>query len=145
MANHSAEQELVRLEKRFWQAMQHNDVETAVSLTDFPCLVIGPNGVGRVEEPAFREMMKSPSYTVKQFAVRGEMQARMLSEDVGVVAYEIDEKLAVDGKPVELSAADSSTWVRRNGSWRCALHSESIAGDAFGRDRSGAQKGAKPA
>jgi hypothetical protein len=29
----------------------------------------------------------------------------------------------------------SSTWVRRNGRWLCALHTEAIAGDPFGRDR----------
>jgi hypothetical protein len=28
-----------------------------------------------------------------------------------------------------------STWVRRNGGWVCALHTESILGDPFGRDK----------
>ena len=32
-------------------------------------------------------------------------------------------------------AADASTWVRRNGRWVCALHTESLKGDPFGRDR----------
>jgi hypothetical protein len=35
----------------------------------------------------------------------------------------------------KLDAADSSTWVRRNGRWLCALHTEAILGDPFGRDR----------
>jgi hypothetical protein len=43
----------------------------------------------------------------------------------------------VDGKAVTLDAADASTWVRRDGRWRCALHTESIQGDPFGRDRTG--------
>ena len=34
-----------------------------------------------------------------------------------------------------LDAADSSTWVRRDGRWLCAMHTEAIAGDPFGRDR----------
>lgn len=45
------------------------------------------------------------------------------------------EELTVDGKRVALDAADASTWVRRNGRWVCALHTESLAGDPFGRDR----------
>jgi len=27
----------------------------------------------------------------------------------------------------------SSVWVRRDGTWTCALHTESVAGDPFGR------------
>jgi Domain of unknown function (DUF4440) len=145
MENRSVEQELVKLEKQFWQAMQDRDVEAAVRLTDFPCIVTGPHGIGRVDEKAFRGMMASPPYELKQFIVKGGMQTRMLSDDVGIVAYEIHEKLIVDGKPVELDASDSSTWVRRNGRWLCALHTESIAGDAFGRDRAVEQPRVKPA
>jgi hypothetical protein len=41
----------------------------------------------------------------------------------------------VDGKPVTLNASDPSTWVRRDGRWVCAAHTESVAGDTYGRDR----------
>ena len=51
------------------------------------------------------------------------------------MAYQVHEELTVEGKPLTLDAADASTWVRRDGTWRCALHTESIAGDPFGRDR----------
>jgi hypothetical protein len=37
---------------------------------------------------------------------------------------------------VTIDAADASTWIRRGGRWLCAMHSESIFGDPFGRDRS---------
>jgi hypothetical protein len=131
MAKQSTEQELVALEKRYWRAMQDNDVETAVSLTDFPCIVAGSRGVRSVDERAYREMIASPTYQVKQFTVKGEMQARMVSEDVGIVAYEIHERLNVNGSPITIDATDASAWVRRGGRWRCALHTESIAGDAL--------------
>jgi len=48
----------------------------------------------------------------------------------------VHEELTVEGKPVTLDAADASTWVRRDGRWVCALHTESLRGDPFGRDRS---------
>jgi hypothetical protein len=44
-----------------------------------------------------------------------------------------ERRLVVDGKPVKLQAYDSSVWVRRDGDWLCALHTESPAGDPFGR------------
>jgi hypothetical protein len=54
---------------------------------------------------------------------------------VTLLAYEVHEEPTVDGRLVELDAAETSTWIRRNGHWACALHSESIEGDPFGRDR----------
>ncbi|MEO7102620.1 MAG: hypothetical protein ABI311_04630 [Gemmatimonadaceae bacterium] len=45
------------------------------------------------------------------------------------------ETVVVDGKTIQLTANDASVWVRRDGEWRCALHTESVAGDPFGRDR----------
>jgi len=54
---------------------------------------------------------------------------------VAIVAYKVKEELTVDGKPVTLEAADASTWLRRGDSWVCSLHTESIIGDPFGRDR----------
>jgi hypothetical protein len=88
-----------------------------------------------VEPDAFEKMMRGASYTIRSAEV-GDAQVRQLSDDVAVVAYEVHEELEVDGKPLSLDAHDSSTWVRRDGRWRCAQHSESLQGDPFGRDRS---------
>jgi hypothetical protein len=63
-------------------------------------------------------------------------QVRLLSDDVAIVAYKVNERVSVDGQTLPIDANDSSVWVRRNGEWRCALHTESLAGDPYGRDRS---------
>ena len=63
----------------------------------------------------------------------------MLTDDVAVIASAVREDLTVDGKPLTIKAADASTWVRRNGRWVCALHTESLLGDPFGRDRKSAK------
>ena len=55
---------------------------------------------------------------------------------MAVIVYGVREEMTVDGKPLTLRAADSSVWVRRGDGWRCAMHSESIAGDGFGRKES---------
>ncbi len=74
-------------------------------------------------------------YTLDEFEVKDDVQARLPGDDVAIVAYRVHEQLTVEGEPVTLDAADSSTWVRRDGRWVCALHTEAIAGDPFGRDR----------
>jgi hypothetical protein len=63
------------------------------------------------------------------------MATKTITNDVAVVAYKIREDLTVEGRPVTLEDTDASTWVRRDGQWLCALHTESILGDSFGRDR----------
>ena len=128
-------QEIVDLEKRYWQALKDNDVDTAVSLSDFPVLLTGHQGVGRIDKDAFTSMMKNAPYSMNDFKMGDDAQVRMLGDDIAIIAYTAHEELTVEGEPVTLDVSDSSTWVRRDGRWRCALHTEAIMGDRFGRDR----------
>jgi uncharacterized protein (TIGR02246 family) len=135
MATKTIEDELLGLEKRYWQALQDQDVEAALRLTDEPCIVTGAQGVGMIDRKTLASMMKDANYTLKRFELKDGAQVRLLRDDVAIVAYQVHEELTVEGKPVSLDAADSSTWVRRDGRWLCAMHTEALAGDPFGRDR----------
>ena len=106
-----------------------------MALTDDPCIVAGAQGIGLLDRKALGALVKAPAYTLNRFELKDGAQVRLLQEDVAIVAYQVHEELTVNGKPVTLDAADSSTWVRRNGRWLCALHTEAIAGDPFGRAR----------
>jgi hypothetical protein len=136
MATLRIEEELLELERRYWQAMQDGDVDTAVKLTDFPCIVSGASGIGAVDKTTFTAMMKNPRYEILSVELDHDAKVRLIRDDVAVVAYKVHEELTVEGQPVAFDASDSSTWVKRDGRWLCALHTEAIAGDAFGRDRS---------
>ena len=83
-------------------------------------------------------MMDIPSFTLRDFRIGDDVQVQMLSDDVAVLAYNVHEEAIVDGKRVMVDAADASTWRRRNGQWVCALHTESLRGDPWGRDRASA-------
>jgi uncharacterized protein (TIGR02246 family) len=129
------EQELLGLEKRYWQAIKDKDFEAALALTDDPCILAGAQGVQSIGRDQFESMMNSANYTLHDFELSEDAQVRMLGDNVAVLAYEVREELTVEGKPLTLEAAEASTWVKRNGKWVCALHTESITGDPFGRDR----------
>jgi ketosteroid isomerase-like protein len=135
MTTQTAESELLELEQRYWKAIQDKDVDAAINLTEFPCIVAGASGIGSVDRDAFTKMMAGASYTLHRFKFKDGAKVRMLTDDVALVAYQVREELTVDDKPVTLDAADSSVWVRRDGRWRCAMHTESVAGDSYGRDR----------
>ncbi len=128
------EKQIIELEHQFWQALKDQDVEAAQRLTDETCLVTGAQGVMSINREQLAQMMHSGGYTMNGFQVE-DPQVRMVGDDVAIVAYKVREDLTVEGKPVTLEAADASTWIRRDGQWLCALHTESIKGDPFGRDR----------
>ena len=128
--------ELMELEQRYWQAMKDKDVAAASRLTDYPCIVAGAQGVAAMDEKTLGSMLDGASWSMDDFKLDDDdVQVRRLSDDVAILAYKVREKLTVEGKPVKLEAADASVWVRRDGRWRCALHTESLSGDPYGRDR----------
>lgn len=130
----TVERELVELETNYWQAMQDKDVDAALRMTDFPCLVAGATGVAQVDRDAFVKMMEGARFTLHEFEVK-DVHMRLLKDDVALMVYRIHEDLTVDGEKVSMDAADSSVWVRKGGKWLCALHTEALKGDPYGRDR----------
>lgn len=134
MTTQTVEKELLDLEKKYWKAIQEEDVETALRLTADPCIVAGAQGVGTIDKRTLAAMMKTAPYKLQRFELK-DPKAMLVRDDVAILAYKVQEKLIVDGKPVTVNAADASTWVRRDGRWECALHTETIEGDPFGRDR----------
>jgi hypothetical protein len=135
LTTNTVEAELLELERCFWQAIKDKNGDAAMRLADEPCLVTGAQGMGLIDRKTLGAMLKAAPYTLHRFELKKGAQVRLLTDDVAVVAYQIHEELTVDGNPVTLDAADASTWVRREGRWLCALHTESIAGDPYGRDR----------
>lgn len=134
MTTKSTEQEIVQLEKQYWQGIKDKNIEACERLTDFPCLVAGAHGVASVPKEKFRGIMESGNYKLNNFEFK-ESEVRMLTDDVALHAYKVHQDLTVEGKPITLDAAQSSTWIRRNGKWACALHTESLIGDPYGRDK----------
>ena len=126
--------ELMNVESQFWQCMKDKNVAKALEMTNDPCIVTGAQGVGQIDKKTFARMMETGNWVLHEFDIF-DSQVLQLSDDVAVIGYKVREKLTVDGKPVTMVAADASTWVKKNGRWLCALHSESVAGDPFGRDR----------
>jgi len=134
MTDGPIEAKLMDYEKQYWQAIKDRDVPAAMRLTDDPCIITGAQGVARVTRTAFAGMLQAGGWTLHEVTL-SDMQVRLLGDDVAVIAYKVKERLTVDGKPLTVEAADSSTWVRREGEWMCALHTEALLGDPFGRDR----------
>ena len=135
----SIQTEVIGLEQRFWQALKDRDAATAAELTDASCVLTGAQGAHQLPLEELKGMVANPPYAIESFELKN-AQVKQVSDDVAVIAYQVREELLVDGKRVSLDAADASTWVKRDGKWKCVLHTESLAGDPFGRDRASAPR-----
>lgn len=130
----SIDQELLDREKRYWDAIQDKDTETAMELSDDSCIVVGAQGVGALDRDKLGQMLKEASYELTSYTFDDkQFQVQQVADNVAIVAYNVREDLVVDGKALSLEAYDASVWVLRDGQWRCALHTESLKGDPFGR------------
>jgi hypothetical protein len=130
----NTEKEILALENKYWMSLKNNDMATAEKLTDDPCILIGAQGASRVDKTTFRKMMAEPTWTLLDYKIKN-AEVRQLSEDVAIIGYNVHEVVRYEGEELTLDAADASTWVKKNGSWVCALHTETPLGDPFGRDR----------
>jgi ketosteroid isomerase-like protein len=138
----SGDDRFLELERRYWQAMKDRDLEAALRLTADPCLVSGSTGAMSVDRAAFRKMWEGEQrYSLDGFLFGDDVKLRMLTDDVAVIAYQVTEDVTVDGQPVHVEATETSTWIRQGDGWVCAVHSESIHGDSFGRDRTPSDRG----
>ena len=82
------------------------------------------------------KLLESATYTIKDYRIDPQsMQVNELCDGVYAISYGVHEDLEVDGKPVKLDAFDTSVWKQTDVGWTNVLHTESIKGDAFGRDR----------
>ena len=130
------EQELIEVERRFWNAMQDKDADTASELTDEQCVIVGAQGVSAIDAKTMAKLTSEGTWELEQYSFdEQKRQIRFLTDDIAIVAYPVRERVIVDGQTLPIVANDSSVWVRRDGQWRCALHTESLAGDPFGRDK----------
>lgn len=136
MTDTTIEQELAGLERRYWQALQDRDTGAALELTADPAILAGAQGVGLLTHDTFVAMMENATWTIDSFEIVGDLDVRQVGDDTAIVAYTVHEEVTVDGQQVGFDAAETSTWVRRDSRWICVAHTESIAGDPFGRDRS---------
>ncbi len=136
MSTTAKTQELLEQERQFWNAMKTKDASAAGRMTDDGCIVVGAQGVSAVDRQSMARLTAEGAWELQRFSFDEETaQVRFLHDDVALVAYKVNERVVVDGSTLDFVANDSSVWVRRNGEWRCAMHTESIAGDPFGRDR----------
>ena len=119
--------------------MVEKNTEASVAMLPEKSIVAGAQGAALLTRDDYRDMAKQGDslWRLKSFRF-DDVNVIFPTEDVAVIAYTVTEEMEVEGQPLTLKATDATTWVRQNGEWLAALHTESVLGDPFGRDRKAA-------
>ena len=118
------ENQLIALEKEYWQGMQDHNYETVRNLTRFPCLIAGKDGVRKVDEATFKKMFESGEGNDIKVVNISNVEEQSLGENSAVIAYEIDFGSSDDENKSLMKCGCTSSWVKENEEWLCALHTE---------------------
>ena len=142
MTTRNDQQALLDRERQFWDAMKSKDAPMTERMTDDGCIIVGAQGVSAIDRKTMAKLTEEGKWELQQYAIEDKnAQVRFVGDDVAIVAYRVTERVVVDGQAVPIEANDSSVWVKRDGEWLCALHTESLAGDPFGRDKVAGARG----
>ena len=125
-------QQIIDLETRFWQSMKDKDVDTAKSMIAQEGLVTGPMGTVTINPEKYAQMTREGQWTLNDFEMKN-VEVVLPTEDSAIIAYEVHQTGDMKGQPMDLRCADSSVWVKEQGDWKCALHTETILQDANAR------------
>lgn len=118
------ETEIIELEKEYWQAMEDRNFGTIKRLTRFPCLVAGKNGIRQVDETTFKTMFdSSEGVKLKVLEIKSE-ESQVIQGQTAVIAYLIKMEYVAQGEKTSFNCACTSTWVKENEEWICAMHTE---------------------
>lgn len=120
---------IVALENKFWQSMQDKDAKAAKAMIADECLITGPMGAMKLDPDKYEEMTRDGKWSLESFAL-SDVDVVFPADDVAVIAYTVHQTGTMKDQPMDMTCADSSTWIKEGDAWKCALHTETILENA---------------
>ena len=121
--------DVVALEKSYWDAMKSKDGRRSAELSGATSLVTGAQGVTSIAKAKMGKMTEEGEWTLESYKF-DEVHVTTPTPDVAIIAYTVTQNVTMKGKAQKLRAADSSTWIRGKNGWECHAHSETFLKDA---------------
>ena len=118
--------EIERLEHAFWQSLVDRDADAARGMLAPEALMVSAHGTMRFDPPQYERMLLDPEHGLLEYAL-SDMDVLFPSDDTAIATYRAHQKMRMDGQEMEQDVVDTSTWVRVDGGWKCAAHTESEA------------------
>jgi len=104
--------------------MENHNYETVNNLTHFPCIIAGKTGLQSVDEATFKKRFESAEGNKIKVLNISDIEAQLLAENTAITAYQIELEMADDEQNSPTKCVCTSTWIKENNNWVCALHTE---------------------
>lgn len=127
MAN-ATKDEIVSLEKDYWNAMKRKDGKRTAELSGKIALTTSARGVMSIPKSKMGAMTEEGNWTLESYEFDDVVVVTPAS-DVAIIAYTVKQNVTMDGKQQDLRAAEASTWIRGERGWECHAHSETFLQD----------------
>jgi hypothetical protein len=125
----SLSETIVDLETRFWQSMVDNDPDTATELLTEPALMVSGHGAMKFDHAGYRKMAEMGPMVLTGYEL-SDMQVVFPNETTAIATYHVKQTVAQrggnEGTDVQ-EMNDTSTWIKEDGAWKCAMHTETPA------------------
>ena len=128
---HPTKDQIVSLEKAYWDAMKRKDGRRAAELSGADSLVTGAQGIMTISKDRMEKMTRDGDWTLDSYEFE-KVEVTTPAPDVAIIAYVVHQTVTMKGKPLDMRAADSSTWIRGPNGWECHAHSETVLQDKAG-------------
>jgi ketosteroid isomerase-like protein len=126
VTNSKQQAEIEKLERAFWKSIADNEPEVATGMLTEPALMVSGHGAMSFDHAGYTRMANDAKYKLLDYDI-SKMEVLFASDEAAIATYHVHQTMEMDGKPMEMDAVDSSTWVKIGGEWKCAAHTESTA------------------
>ncbi|MBN8742012.1 MAG: hypothetical protein BGP24_10770 [Lysobacterales bacterium 69-70] len=118
--------EIEKLERAFWDSLVAGKPEVATGMLTEPAVMVSGHGANKFDHAAYTRMARDDRYKLVEYSISN-MDVIFPRHDVAIATYQVDQRMEMQGKPVQMNVYDTSTWVKVDGDWRCVMHTESPA------------------
>lgn len=120
----TTQDEIMRLERKFWQSMVDMDVDTAISLLDDCSTSVCSGGIRHFNPCKYKSMALSGEARITSFEFFDERVIFPIP-DVAIASYKAKQTFAMNGRSHDMVVYDTTTWVKKSGKWVASAHTES--------------------
>lgn len=120
--------DIMKLETEFWQSMLDQEPEKAAALLTETATSVAMFGIHHFSPTEYIRMAKEGPAKITAFSFSNE-KVIFPTPDVAVATYEVEQKFEMKGQPQEMVCLDTTTWVRVDGKWLAAAHTETAKQD----------------
>lgn len=116
---------LIEMEKKFWQSMVDEQTDVALGMLAEPSFLVSSHGAMKFDHASYRKMAEHGDMVIKRYDL-GDMEATFVGDNTAILCYDVKQVISSRGAndETEQHMKDTSTWVKVDGSWVCAMHTE---------------------